>query len=131
MNDLQATLYEADQILKRAKRITESAPFWMSAADSEFAQVAIDGETAVLSWPEAQSGYYDSCSVEAQSVKFPTKLLLMSMDEIGVWQIEERKKYDAEQAEKKARLLVERAREQTALELSTLAKLKAKYEPTV
>lgn len=122
---LQDTLYEAHLILERACLISEGAPFWMRADD--FAQIVIDGETATLSWPEARSGYYESCDIECQSVTFPSELLLMSVEEIAVWKIGQRKQYDTEQQVKQERETRERAERQTALELQTLAALKKKY----
>lgn len=126
-DELQNSLYEADQILQRACLLTEGAPFWMLCYDKTFAKVLVDGETATLSWPEVQSGYYDSCSIEEQSASFPSELLLMSIDEINAWKIEQRKKYDADQKAKDEREAKDRAERQTALELQTLAALKAKY----
>jgi hypothetical protein len=125
-DDLQGLLYEAGQILDRAKLITGDAPFWM-ICDDDFAEILIDGESACLRWPEAHSGYYDSCSIEVQSCTFPSALLLMSIDEIKAWKVEQRKLYDAEQKEKKEREAQQRAADQTANELRTLAALKAKY----
>jgi hypothetical protein len=81
-----------------------------------------------VSKPDKHAGYYDSCSIETQSVTFPAELLLMSIDEIRVWKIEERKKYDAEQKAKREREAREQAEQRTILELQTLAALKAKYE---
>jgi hypothetical protein len=125
-DDLQGLLYEASQILERAKLITGDAPFFMYC-DDDFAEILIDGESACLRWPEAHSGYYDSCSIEVQSCSFPSALLLMSVEEIKTWKIEQRKIYDAEQKAKKEREARERAANQTAQELHTLAALKAKY----
>jgi hypothetical protein len=124
--DLQNTLSDAARILERAKMITEGAPFWM-ICDDDFAEILIDGEGACLRWPEAHSGYYDSCSIEAQSCSFPAALLLMSVDEIKAWKVEQRSIYDAEQKAKNEREAQQRAADQTANELRTLAALKAKY----
>jgi hypothetical protein len=55
---LQDTLYEAAQILERARLIVSGAPFWQSADDEEFAKIVIDGEKATLFWPEVHSGYH-------------------------------------------------------------------------
>jgi len=120
-------LYEANQILDRAKIITVDAPFWMGAEREEFAKIVIDGDKATLSWPEVESGYYNSCSIEIQSVTFPSELLLMSIDEIKVWKKDQRAKYDAEQKAQQDRDMRERAERQTALELQTLAVLQKKY----
>lgn len=128
MEHIKRTLEEADHILQCARLITEGAPFWMRADDT-FASITIQGDVAELSWPEAESGYYNSCSIESQRVTFPAELLLMTVDQIGTWKIEQRAKYDAEQKEQKERNAREAAERQTALEIRTLAALKAKYEP--
>lgn len=124
---LQTILYEADQILGRAKLITGNAPFFMYVGEPEYAKLVIDGETAELFWPESESGYYNSCSIERQRVQFPSELLLMSVEEIATWKADQRRIYDAEQKAKNVRETKQRAEHQTAMELQTLAALKAKY----
>lgn len=126
MTHLEAAVSEADHILERARLISEGAPYWMNS-DDDFSKLSIEGEEAVLYWPEAESGYYNSCSIERQSVRFPAALLLMTVEEIGVWKVEQRRLYDANQKAKAERDAKARAEQQTAMELQTLAALKAKY----
>lgn len=123
---MQDTLYDAYQIVERAKLITDGPPFWM-CCDDDFAEVIINGAQATLRWPEAHSGYYDSCSIEVQTVSFPSELLLMSVDEIKKWKIEQREKYDADQQAKKEREALVRAENTRLKELELFASLQAKY----
>ena len=89
----------------------------------DMARLSFNGELAVISWPEAHSGYYDSCSIETQTTQFPAALLDAPEVEVEFW-ISEQKRL-AEEADK--RWNAERAAEQRAKELQTLAALKAKY----
>jgi|SRR6185503_2763731 len=125
---LQTILYEADQILERAMLITGDAPFFMYVGEREYAKLIIDGETATLFWPESESGYYNSCSIECQSVNFPSELLLMSVEEIATWKVKQREQYDAKEKAKAEAAARTREIQKKALELQTLAALKAKYE---
>jgi hypothetical protein len=85
-------------------------------------------EKATLVWPEAHSGYYDSCSIEEQTKDFPANLLLMDEDAIKVWSAEQKRIYEAQQKAQQELQARQRAERQRAVELQTLAALKAKYE---
>lgn len=125
---LQEIIDEADQILDRAVLITGDAPFYMQA-DDEYAKLEIDGNKATLSWPEHTSDYYGGGYLERQSVTFPSELLLMSTDEIGVWKAEELRKHCAKMEAENETAMRLHAERQTALELQTLAALQQKYGP--
>lgn len=106
-----------DNLMARAFKIAGTY------SQEEMARLSFEGEIAVISWPESHSGYYDSCSIETQTTKFPAALLDAPEVEVEFW-IAEQKRL-AEAANK--RYYTERAREQEARELQTLAALKAKY----
>lgn len=129
MFEMQQALYEASQILERAISIVADAPFFTYVCEKDHASIVIDGETAILFWPEANSGYYNSCSIEAQSRSFPAVLLLMNAEQIAAWKIEERAKYDAEQKAKKERQAAADAIRREQNEREVYAALKAKFEP--
>jgi hypothetical protein len=117
--DLVATY---DKLIARACDIA-SVGFRMYCDHEEFARLSIEGDTATLMWPEAQSGYYNSCSIETQAAKFPAALLDLSADDYAVWQKSELTKRAAKAAEE--------VRQQDALmvmrEKAALAELKRKY----
>lgn len=111
-----------DKLIDRACDIA-SVGFSMHCDNEEFAHLSIEGDTATLSWPEAHSGYYNSCSIETQSAKFPAALLDLSADDYVVWQKSEHAKREAKAAEE--------VRQRDALmvmrEKAALAALKQKY----
>jgi hypothetical protein len=126
MLHVEAALSEYSQILDRACQITMGPPFWMRA-EEEYARLVITGDVATLFWPEVESGYYNSCSIERQSAKFPAELLLMSQDELSAWKAEQKRLYEEkESAERKAKAEIQ-AKFNEANERRTLAALKAKY----
>lgn len=125
--DLSQTLLDGFEILEKARAITHGAPFFMRC-DEDFGEVSIDGDTALLQWPEVCSGYYNDCSIETQSVSFPANLLLMTMDEIKAWKEAEVAKHCAEVARKEENERLVRERTQRMNEISLLARLKEKYE---
>jgi len=89
----------------------------------KMARLSFKGGTAVISWPESHSGYYDSCSIETQTTEFPAALLDAPDAEVEFW-IAEQKRL-AEEANK--RWYAQRAEEQRVNELRTLALLQQKY----
>jgi len=112
-----------ETLLARARKIIGSAPYFSSAHD-DFAQLKIDGGEAVLSWPEVHSGYYDSTSIEEQSISFPADLLSMSDDDLMIWQAEKRRIYEEAKLANRQRSI----QQQRNQEMAQLAALKRKYE---
>jgi hypothetical protein len=106
-----------DEMVDRAFRISGAY------SREEMARLSFVGEMAVISWPEAHSGYYDSCSIETQTTQFPAALLDAPEAEVEFW-ISEQKRLKEEASK---RWYAERAAQQKAQELQTLAALKAKY----
>ena len=126
-----ASLAVVADIVERACIITGDAPYFM-CAEPEFAKVEIDEGRATLFWPEWAGGYYaGDGNIERQSVTFPVKLLLLTRDELAAWKIEEKRRYEAREEEKRAASLVDRAARQTELELATLGQLMVKYNVKV
>lgn len=124
---LENTLVAAEQIIGRAFRITEGPPFNM-AAEEEFAGIEIDGDKATLFWPEYEDGYYaGDGSMQRQSVSFPSRLLLMSLEEIATWKAAEQAKHDAKQKAVREVEERKRAEQQTAHEKAVYEMLKAKF----
>ena len=123
VEEMQEILWEADQILKRAKEIVSDAPYFTYVAQEEHASIIIDDGEATIYWPEASSGYYDSCSIETQSRSFPSELLLMDDEQFVAWKSKERAKYNEAQKARTIAAVVEREREERA----AYERLKAKF----
>jgi hypothetical protein len=117
------TVAEYDALIERACDIAASAPFCMYCDKDEFARLSFEGDVAKLSWPEAQSGYYNSCSIETQSVKFPTELLYLPPDKFAAWK-------NAKAAQRAAKAAEDQRKMQALNEMrerAALADLKRKY----
>jgi hypothetical protein len=113
-----------DRLLNKAKSIVQNPPYSIYPQEIEFLKIRLEGDNIVLSWPEAQSGYYNSCDIREQKAMFPFKLLLMSDEELSEWQTEETdKQKKKEQARQRNQKKLQKQRE-----LAELRRLKAKYE---
>ncbi len=91
--------------------------------EPHMARISFEGADAVISWPEAQGGYYDSCSIETQKTRFPARLLDAPENEVEYYKAEKKRLA----AEASARFQIQRAKEQEARELSMLSALQQKY----
>jgi hypothetical protein len=120
----KAAIETYDWLISRACEITSDAPYWSSVYNEQYARISIDGETAKIVWPEAESDYGDSCTIGHNAVSFPARLLLMSDAELAAWKVEQRAIYDRQKAEQAAR----NAREREAHERAVFEALKAKFE---
>ena len=112
-----------DALIDRAIQIANGAPYNMFCSEEDYARLQFEGVNAVLTWPEAQSGYYNSVSIEKQRVKFPAALLALSPEDFAKWKA-------AEQAKAQASAMERRAAEHRLNEMrerAALVKLKAKY----
>lgn len=119
------TREEAESVIEEYSALVEKAvgilngkgPPWGYVSNSEWARLSFDGEDAVVSHPETSS-YYDSCSIDTDTERFPAALLFMSDEDLMAWKKEAQAKYDAEQRERKAVELRQReAQERAAYEL--------------
>jgi hypothetical protein len=74
-------------LLDKALKIVQGAPFWAFIDEVEYCFLSIDGETASLCWPRIDMGYHehDSPSLEGKTKAFPAFLLSLSDDEINEW----------------------------------------------
>lgn len=124
MEPEKAAIETYDWLISRACEIAEGAPYWSSVYDEKYARISIDGETAKLIWPEAESDYGDSCTIGHNAVSFPARLLLMSDNELAAWKVEQRAIYDRKQEEKKMAV----ARDREAQERAAYERLRAKFE---
>ena len=111
------------ELIKRAVRITDAAPYWSYVTDDgKFARLTIQGETTTLRWPESEMEY-DSCTLEVEAVSFPTRLLFISDDELAKWKTAEQRKSRREEAKREREI-------QSGLEIAERAQyeeLKARY----
>jgi hypothetical protein len=113
-----------DRLLNKAISIVRNSPYYAYPTNNEFLKIRLEGDNIVLSWPEVQSGYYNSCDIREQKAAFPAKLLLMSDEELLEWQTEEaNKQKKKEQARQRNQKRLQKQRE-----LAELKRLKAKYE---
>lgn len=124
MGPEKAAIKTYDWLISRACEITSDAPYWSTVYNEQYARMSIDGETAEIVWPEAESDYGDGCTIGHNAVRFPARLLLMSDAELAAWKTEQRAIYDREQEEKK----VAAARAREAHERAAYERLRAKFE---
>jgi hypothetical protein len=87
-----------------------------------FSRLSIEGDEAVLSWPESRSEY-DCCVIETEKVRFPAYLLDATEEEIDAWQAEQRRLADVAHQE----WLRNSADQERQRELAMLASLQRKY----
>jgi len=111
-------------LVERAVVIVRDAPYFRYVPESEWATISIDGDRAVLSWPETDSSY-DSCSIERNYTEFPAELLSLNDRDLAAWKAEQQKIYDEKQNAIDAQGRFIAAQRERALFLA----LKAKYEP--
>lgn len=127
---LQKLVADYDEMVNRAVKILDGAPFFTSVGkdwDWELARLEIKGTEATLFWPEGHEGYYHSFSIEKQRKGFPSELLLMPKGAIAHWKAKEERAYDERQeVEKKHKAAVE-AEIKEKTERETLRILKEKY----
>jgi hypothetical protein len=90
--------------------------------DDNFARLSFDGDDAVITSPQADS-YYDSCTIETETTRFPAALLFMTEAELTAWRTQAKIEYEAQ--EKKNREIAKAQRE--AEELRTYKALKKKF----
>lgn len=107
-----------DKLIARASNVAGCY-----VCEAHMARISFEGETAIISWPEAESGYYNSCSIETQTAKFPAYLLDASESEVEYYKGEQKRL--AEEANR--RWYAERARQQEENERRVLSELQRKY----
>ena len=62
-----------DALVERFIKVLDGAPFWKGSNiwNPEYARVSIEGDEATITWPEAESGYEGSCSIERNDYSVP------------------------------------------------------------
>jgi hypothetical protein len=120
---MKDTIAAYDALVARAIAIVDKAPFWRYVGEPSFARLTVDGDTATLMWPEAET-YYDSTTIQACHVSFASALLTLSGREFDEWKAEEMRLHQRKERERKAQEIAEREQSERA----ALAALKAKYE---
>ncbi len=113
-----------DALTERFINVIDGAPYWNGVYSGEkFSRLSFDGDEATLIWPEAESGYEGSCSLDTNKVTIPLDLLFLSDDDLAKWKTEQRVLYDQKQAERKT--AEARAKEQQ--ERAIYESLKSKF----
>ena len=112
-----------DALVARAIDVVDKAPYWKYISEPKFARLSVDGDEAVLIWPDTETDY-DWTRITEQAVQFDARLLRLPDDELTAWKAEQMRLY--EQGKKEREEAARAEREES--ERRTLAALKAKYE---
>lgn len=111
-------------LIARALDVVSEAPHWTYISEKVFAQLEIDGENAILHYPELESGSYDSGDyIVNQCVTFPVRLLFLPDEEFKAWKVAEKAAYEVNEQRRRATAVADKERQERA----ALAALKAKY----
>lgn len=124
---LKYAMEEYHRLLRLAREIVSDAPFHTTTEEHFTVLGFKDEEMATLTWPEMEGGYYDSYSMEKQTIDFPMELLLMSPDELKVWKVVEKEKYDVAEKIRMERESLVREKAKRLQDLTMLADLLRKY----
>ena len=119
------TIKAYDALIERAMTVVSGPPYntYVDSEADSFCRLEIEGDTARLMWPEIKSGYYNSTSIESQSVKFPVTLLTLDKEHFERWREEAKAAYvEKMREENRAAAHLNEMRERAAL-----AQLKMKY----
>jgi hypothetical protein len=121
---MEATIDAYESLVRRAVDIVNAPgpPWGYVSVDDNFARLSFDGDDAVITSPQADS-YYDSCTIETETTRFPAALLFMTEAELTAWRTQAKIEYEAQ--EKKNREIAKAQRE--AEELRTYKALKKKF----
>lgn len=122
--DTAKLIEQYDALVERAKEIVKNSPKFVWIDNEAFCKLAVSEDEATLSWPESESGYYDSYTIENRSATFPAHLLTMPDEDFAAWtRLSKKRKEEANKA-----AIEEHHRQREAQERDVLAQLKAKYE---
>lgn len=121
-------MQHAKWMVKRACYILEDAPYFKGGSvEEDWAYLVIEGDDAILRWPELESGYYGDYDMSSDSAKFPCSLLLLDDSDLKKWKDEQKTLYDRNEREKEKKAAEAHAKQRERNERLMYDVLKQKY----